>query len=54
MYHKPVKELKEDILLGIKLWADAEEELKVAVKILKKNIKEIFNFRHIIPEKIKK
>jgi len=54
IYHKSVEKLKEDIILGIKIWADAEEELKAAVKTLKKNVKEVLNFRHIIPEKIKK
>ena len=53
IYHKLAEKLKADIILGIKLWADAEEELKAAVKTLKKNVKEILNFRHIIPEKKK-
>jgi len=53
IYHILMEKLKENMILGVKLWDDAEDELKTAVKTLKKNVKEMLNFRLIIPGKNK-
>ena len=53
IYHILVEKLEEDMILGANLWGNAEDELKTAVKTLKKNVKEMLNFRLIIPGKNK-
>ena len=47
IYHMPVEKLKEDIILDIKLWAGVGSEVETAVETLKKNVKEILNFRYV-------
>ncbi|MHA1380448.1 MAG: hypothetical protein ACTSRG_18950 [Candidatus Helarchaeota archaeon] len=44
IYHPPPKLLKNSIISDIKLWNNPHLDVKAAVKTLKKNVNEIFDF----------
>ncbi|MHA1300352.1 MAG: transposase [Candidatus Helarchaeota archaeon] len=52
IYHLPPEELTDSIITDITLWANAETPLKSAVNTLKKNVREIFNFKHAFSKKV--
>jgi len=52
IYHVPHDKLTDSIITDIKLWVGVGEPLKSAVNTLKKNVREIFNFKHAFSKKV--
>ncbi|MHA1380276.1 MAG: transposase [Candidatus Helarchaeota archaeon] len=52
IYHLSPEELTDSIIIDITLWANAGEPLKSVVNTLKKNVREIFNFKHAFSKKV--
>jgi hypothetical protein len=52
IYHVPPETLTHSIITDIQLWEDAGDPLQAAVKTLKKNVQEIFNFTQVFPKKV--
>lgn len=52
IYHVSPQLLTDSIITGIILWDDAGAPLKAAVKTLKKNVREIFNFKRAFRKKV--
>jgi len=50
IYHLPSSALTDSIITGITLWDGVGAELQAAVKTLKKNVREIFNFLRVFPK----
>ena len=50
IYHLPPTSLTDSIITGITLWDGVGEALQAAVKTLKKNVREIFNFLRVLPK----
>jgi len=50
IYHLPPSSLTDSIITGITLWDEAGADLQAAVKTLKKNVREIFNFLRVFPK----
>ncbi|MHA1783983.1 MAG: transposase [Candidatus Helarchaeota archaeon] len=52
IYHVSPKILTDSIITGIRSWDDAGAPLKAAVNTLKKNVREIFNFKRALTKKV--
>jgi len=50
IYHLPSSSLTDSIITDITLWNGAGADLRAAVKTLKKNVREIFNFLRVFPK----
>ncbi|MHA1279410.1 MAG: transposase [Candidatus Helarchaeota archaeon] len=50
IYHLPPSALTDSIITGITLWDGVGADLQAAVKTLKKNVREIFNFLRVFPK----
>jgi len=50
--HVPPETLTLSIITDIRLWKDAGDPLQAAVKTLKKNVQEIFNFTRVFPKRV--
>lgn len=52
IYHVPPETLTKSIITDIELWEEAGNPLQAAVKTLKKNVQEIFNFTQVFPKPV--